>query len=58
LINREIKEKAKTQTETGQKMVNQKDLLWKTKEIILLEMIGKNKDALDAAKKATSKETA
>ncbi len=54
----EVKGENKIQTGTDQRMVNQKDPLLKIKEVMLQEMIEENKGTSDAAKKATSKETA
>jgi len=57
LADREAKEKDEILTGTGQRMVNQKDLLQIVIEVISPEMIKVNKGALDVAKRIISKET-
>jgi len=58
LTDGEAKGRDETLTEIDKKMVNQKDLSQIVTEVMLSEMIEMNKDVLDVAKKAISKETA
>jgi len=58
LADGEAKKRVITLTRIGQRMVIQKGLLLKIREIIQSEMIGKNKDVLDIVRKVTLSETA
>ena len=53
----EAKEKDETLIGIDQRMVNQRGLLRMEVEVMLLEMIEENKDALDAVRRCTLKET-
>ncbi len=53
-----VKKRAKILTGIDQKMVNKENLLLKTKEAILSEMIEENKDVSDVTKKIILKEIA
>ncbi len=57
MTNGEVKGEAKIQTRIGQKMINQEDLIQKVKEVMLLEIIGENRDISDTAKRITLKKT-
>ena len=54
----EVKEKDKILTGIDQRMVNQKDPSQMATEVMLLEIIEVNKDALDVVKRDILKETA